>query len=73
MWHKVETLQRGVSINISLMGVNYSSLISQALQQVLLKRSEWREVVCCEKHLTKDAPDSAVQKIETLLKDLPVS
>jgi len=46
MWHKVETLEYGVSINISLMGMNYANLVCKALEHVLMKKDDWRETVC---------------------------
>jgi len=46
MWHKVETLEYGVSINISLMGINYANLVCTALEHILVKRDDWRETVC---------------------------
>ncbi len=52
MWHKVETLEYGVSINISLMGSNYASVVCDAMEHLLLKRDEWREVIC-NKNTTK--------------------
>ena len=46
MWHKVETLEYGVSINVSLMGSNFASVVCGAIEHLLLKKDEWREVVC---------------------------
>jgi len=77
MWHKVETIEYGVSINTSLMGVNYATLVSKAIEHLLLKKDEWREVVC--KYNTDDASittttksdDVPIQKLESLLSELP--
>jgi uncharacterized cupin superfamily protein len=45
MWHKVEVIEAGASLNVSLMAANYASITCQALQHLLLQRSEWRECV----------------------------
>ena len=37
MWHKVETIEPGVSINVSLMATNYATVVSQAIQHILHK------------------------------------
>jgi hypothetical protein len=46
MWHQIEVLEPGVSINCSLMATNYASLVCQSLQHVLLRRPEWRASIC---------------------------
>lgn len=66
MWHKVETLEYGVSINISLMGSTYASLICRSLEHILLKKDEWREVICSDGYCV-----NAVERIKNLLNDLP--
>jgi hypothetical protein len=48
MWHKVETLEYGVSMNVSLMGTTYATLVCEALQHLLVGGADgdaWREVV----------------------------
>jgi len=67
MWHKVETLEYGVSINVSLMGSTYASLVCKTLEHVLLQKDDWREVICS----TKDNGLDVVQKLETLMNQLP--
>ena len=46
MWHRVESLQPGVSLNVSLMGTTYASLVCQSLEHLLSSKEDWREVVC---------------------------
>ncbi len=67
MWHKVETLEYGVSINISLMGSTYASLVCKTLEHMLLQKEEWREVICSNEGTGNDV----VNKLQTLLNDLP--
>mmetsp|Transcript_8491 Transcript_8491/g.12438 ORF Transcript_8491/g.12438 Transcript_8491/m.12438 type:complete len:635 (-) Transcript_8491:209-2113(-) len=46
MWHKVETIKEGISLNVSLMGTTYANLVGQALQHLMVQREEgWREIV----------------------------
>lgn len=45
MWHKVETVEPGLSLNVSLMGTTYASLVCESLQHLLSQHEEWREVV----------------------------
>jgi hypothetical protein len=65
MWHKVETIEPGVSINVSLMASNYAAVTCQALHQFLLKDKGWREPII------NNSTKSAVDHLKTLLKDLP--
>uniref|UniRef100_A0A7S4EQQ4 JmjC domain-containing protein n=1 Tax=Pseudo-nitzschia australis TaxID=44445 RepID=A0A7S4EQQ4_9STRA len=67
MWHKVETLEEGVSINISLMGTTYASLVCTTLEHLLLEKEEWREIISS----TRETGDDAVEKLKTLINDLP--
>ena len=67
MWHKVETIEYGVSINASLMGVNYASMVCKALEHVLVKEEKWREIVC---NGIVDG-ERAIDKLDSLLKSLP--
>jgi hypothetical protein len=74
MWHKVETVEPGVSINISLMGMNYATLVCQALQHLLLKETAWRETIVGtppgSEAASKSSP-SVTEKLELLLNGLP--
>ncbi len=45
MWHSVETLEPGISLNVSLMGTSYAELYCSALQHVLMKDRAWRSIV----------------------------
>jgi hypothetical protein len=65
MWHKVEVIEPGVSINISLMAANYATVTCQALQHLLLQQDQWREAVV-------RTPDTGVvDHLKKLLKELP--
>ena len=67
MWHKIEVLEPGVSINCSLMSTNYASLVCESLQHLLLQRPEWRASVC------RPASDGGTitDTVQNLLEDLP--
>ena len=65
MWHKVEALEEGVSINVSLMATNFAVMTCQALQHFLMKRDEWRQC------LVGEPGDSAIDTLKALLKELP--
>lgn len=72
MWHKVETLDYGVSINISLMGSNYADVFCKALKHELLKREGWREVVCNGPTTSGSFSNKmVVEKLDHLLSTLP--
>ena len=45
MWHTVQTIEPGISLNVSLMGTTYAQLVSESLQHLLSQHEEWREVV----------------------------
>ncbi|CAB9498307.1 expressed unknown protein [Seminavis robusta] len=68
MWHKIEVLEPGVSINISLMAANYATVTCQALQHYLLQKDEWRQVLV---HNHDHKTLNAVDHLKQLLKDLP--
>jgi hypothetical protein len=68
MWHKVETIEPGVSINVSLMATNYAVLACQALQHYLLTKDEWRETVVSGPTSTSA---NALEHMQTLLRELP--
>jgi hypothetical protein len=70
MWHKVEVLEPGVSINISLMATNYASLTCQALQHVLLRRDSWRQCVV-DRGGSDDRSGDVVEHLRSLLRELP--
>ena len=40
MLHKVETLEKGLSINISLMGCTFASLAYKTLEHLLVEKEE---------------------------------
>jgi hypothetical protein len=65
MWHKVETVEPGVSINVSLMATNYAALVTQALHHVLLTRDEWRQSI-----VSGNVTD-ALEHLQQLLHTLP--
>ena len=48
--YKVETLEPGLSINISSMATNYATLIRQSLQHILLKDERFRASVLYHSH-----------------------
>jgi len=68
MWHKVETLEPGVSINVSLMATNYAAVTAQAIQHFLLQDDAWRETIVSG---PTSARDTALEHLEKLLNDLP--
>jgi hypothetical protein len=65
MWHKVETVAPGVSINVSLMASNYASMTCQALQHFLLRDPKWRQPVL------QNGTQNAVEHLKRLLHELP--
>eukprot|EP00816_Leptocylindrus_hargravesii_P001269 CAMPEP_0196816360 /NCGR_PEP_ID=MMETSP1362-20130617/54907_1 /TAXON_ID=163516 /ORGANISM="Leptocylindrus danicus, Strain CCMP1856" /LENGTH=587 /DNA_ID=CAMNT_0042193657 /DNA_START=9 /DNA_END=1772 /DNA_ORIENTATION=+ len=69
MWHCVETLEPGVAINVSLMATNYASMVSSAIQHILLKEDRWREAVV--DNSLDGGPNCAVAKLNNLLQELP--
>jgi hypothetical protein len=70
MWHKIEVLEPGVSINVSLMATNFATVTCQALQHLLLQRDEWRQVVVHQPEMG-DSNLNAVLHLKQLLRDLP--
>lgn len=68
MWHRVETVEPGVSINISLMATNYAAVTAQAIQQLLLRDNAWRETIVSGPTSTGG---TALVHLEMLLKGLP--
>ena len=84
MWHTIEVLEPGVSINVSLMATNFANITCQALQHYLLQRDEWRQEVvhynpncASESHKQNSNNNSvglslnAVDHLKQLLKELP--
>jgi hypothetical protein len=69
MWHKVETLTPGVSINVSLMASNYATVTCQALQHLLLQHDDWRETIVNDPNKS----DAVVQRLQMLLLQLPLT
>jgi hypothetical protein len=65
MWHKVETVEPGVSINISLMATNYATLVSQALCHFLYRDPRFREPI------VNNSIANATDNLRIILKDLP--
>jgi hypothetical protein len=62
MWHKIEVLEPGVSMNISLMATNYATLTCQALQHYLLQRTDtdaWRDCLVAPRSLPRQQQDDA--------------
>ena len=68
MWHTVETIEPGVSINISLMATNYATLTAQAIQHLLLKDDAWRETIMY-RHTSSGG--TALEHLKGLLHKLP--
>ena len=65
MWHKIETIEPGVSINVSLMASNYATVTSQALLHFLHKDKRWRAPII------NNPTTSAVSYLKELLEELP--
>jgi len=66
MWHKIETIEPGVSINVSLMAANYVAVTCQALHHLLLQDAKWRQPI-----LNTPKPNAAVDVLANLLEELP--
>ena len=65
MWHKVETVEPGVSINVSLMATNYANAVSQAIYHYLYRDPRFRQPII------NNETTSAPNHLQTILKDLP--
>jgi hypothetical protein len=63
IWHKVETLETGVSLNVSLMGMSYADHIASSIKHILNKEERFREVPC-------NFFNDAESKMESLLKEV---
>ena len=68
MWHTVETIEPGVSINISLMATNYATLTAHAIQHLLLKDDAWRETIM---NGPTSSGGTALEHLKGLLNTLP--
>lgn len=69
MWHSVETIEEGISINISLMSVNYASLVSSAIHHILIKKDAWRQSVVDNSGFC--GPNNATETLDGLIQQLP--
>jgi hypothetical protein len=67
MWHKVETIESGVSINVSLMATNYAETICRAICQYLSQDARFRQPIINNKVM------SATNQLQELLRDLPAT
>lgn len=76
MWHKVEVIEPGISLNVSLMAATFAGITCQALEHVLLQREEWRQSV---QHVDNNKNDNSptspsidvIAQLESLLDSLP--
>ena len=77
MWHKIEVLEPGVSINVSLMATNYATVTCQALQHLLLQKDEWRQVLvhnpsaAASNNTNDNNALNVLEHLKGLLKELP--
>ena len=71
MWHKIEVLEPGISINCSLMATNYATLVCQSLQHILLQRPEWRASVCrpSDGSTVTETVDNLLEKLPGVIRD----
>ncbi|KAL7459800.1 hypothetical protein ACHAWC_011781 [Mediolabrus comicus] len=68
MWHRVETVEPGISLNVSLMGTTYAKMVSEAIQHMLVGSDDgWREIVTSRPGRGADA----TKRLETLMEKLP--
>jgi hypothetical protein len=65
MWHAVETIVPGVSINVSLMATNYAHTISHAVYHYLCRDARFRQPII------NNSVMSAPNQLQELMKDLP--
>jgi hypothetical protein len=65
MWHKVEAMEPGVSINASLMATNYAHVVSQAVYHYLYRDARFRQPVI------NNSVTSAPDHLQQLMRDLP--
>ena len=69
MWHSVETIEEGIWNIISLMSVNYASLVSSAIHHILIKKDAWRQCVVDSSGLC--GPNNATETLDGLIQQLP--
>ena len=69
MCHSVETIEKGISINISLMSVNYASLVSSAIHHFLINKDAWRQNDVDNSCLC--GPNNATETLNSLIQQLP--
>jgi len=69
MWHSVETIEEGILNNISLMSVNYASLVSSAIHHILIKKDAWCQCVVDSSGLC--GPNNATETLDGLIRQLP--
>ena len=70
MWHKVETVEPGISLNVSLMGTTYAKLVSEALQHLLVGSDDgWREIVTSRSRPGQEV--DASNHLDSLMSKLP--
>ena len=76
MWHSVETITPGISINVSLMSTNYADIVTKALHHYLLTHDEWRESIStlsssCQSNTNAIGLVPVMEKLKSLLQKLP--
>jgi len=69
VWHQVQVAEPGVSINVSLIAVNYAQFTCPFLEPYLCMRKEWRQ--CISNNSNDPNRASAVETLQSLLQDLP--
>jgi hypothetical protein len=74
VWHKVETLTESVSINISLVGLSWAELMSEAVFHLLARKSEMRRMmsILSTNHANEQAND-ALNYLKESLENLNAS
>ena len=64
MWHQVDTVEPGISCNVSLMGTTHATLVCEALQSLMVSSDEgWREIVVSR----PGEEENGVQRLQGLL------
>lgn len=72
MWHKVETLEDGISLNVSLMGTSHAKLVCESLHHLLLGSGDegWREIVQCRPTTAMNDDGGETGRLQGLLAGL---
>ena len=65
MWHSVETVDPGVSMNISLMGKSYADIFCDSLKGYLRRDDAWRSLVLDDVHNGKLAVNNLQDLIDS--------